>query len=1641
MNVPKSGKGGKHVGVARKLLREIFPTPNSDAKPVFELVHKQGKRETKKGTLSFNGRLQSGNVRVLQPSESVAKEPAEKKSNEKQKKSKKSTDDALERKVSEESELAPSSSDAKDPQTTLKRASEKITYLKIRRVHVKGLPNVEALFGENDPWVDLAFGEKWSGKTTVVNEGGGDVTWDIAEEDKGMTFDVTLPELRAVKMSISVTDHNDMLAHKLIGSGEGYVKSVLDVPTGTDCVVNFKVKNTKGKPAGEADITFQLHEREVPVAAATYSGQGKSAACVEEGKTDEPFVDGTLRIHRIKCLELKDVETVGKNDPYVILSLAAWRDQTEAIEDAGDSGLWDNLDFAIPVTSDIIDFESLRITVMERNSLSSNKTIGSGITQLTRLHLSLQSTPSSEVDLVVNLVDEKKKFAGKVIVYATLDRYVEKSTMDIEVSDKLTKGTLAVTRIRAKELRNVEIVGKSDPYVVLSFAEHPFMTTTPQMEAGSTASWTNLDLKVVNVTKKELMDHHINVEVWDKNDITSDKIIGTGKVSARAAGADLGNTVECRVDLVDSKGTFSGRVVLDVVVTEGVIATDDAVDVSKLSVSESFTSGKVQVKRICVFDATNTEWIGKQDLYVSLSCDEWSQQTDTLDNVGASATWNDLDWSFPVNKESLPSKSLKVSVYDENVSRGDVLIGEKDGISIMRAAADVGKDVTLNVILPNDKKGKPTGRVTILLCVKEDDVPEDEIVVDNSFAQGCLHISKIVMHGVKRQKKNYAKVIFGQISMDTEMKPGPVYDYLNMKLPLTLEKLKSDSITVQACSKGMLGGEDVVGTGTVRIVRAGASVGEEVELEMKLVDSKGKDIGKAVVYATVKNEEADAAEKAPPPEKPINLPDGFAQGILYINQVKAFGLTNKEYVGKSDPFVTFEFDSEKGAQSLSTKPFMNAGGDVIWDDVDIKLRMTADDILANKSIQLSVWDANTMRNNVCIGTATRSLRRFASRLSNEIEMSADIIDPKTNKVSGRLVFFGELREAEADVELSLPEGFKSGVIRIVRIVTFSLANRELMGKQDPYVKVKAGDYYDEKTFTQEEAGGDVTWNYLDMAVPVTADFLKNEKLRFEAWEDNFGPDLLIGRGECGLRNVVTIGEEVELNISLLDDKKKPSGRLSVFVRLEPPPPKEIEISKEFTNGTFYVTRITAFGLSHTEWFGKSDPYVSLTIGTWEGHTNSLENKGDNVMWDFLDLRCPVSAEVLRREKVSVTVFDKNALRKDAIIGTGEVRIAKAGVTLDKEVELCVDLINAKGKPEGRVVLYAKAKEGVEPDDSTLVVDDRFQFGTLSIVRIRSFELKNTETFGLQDPYVVLKIGEWSDKTHTIDEGGGDVLWEFLDLRCDVTADMLTQLNLDVDVFDENKMSKDTFIGRASCKLVKPGAFVGEEVELAVTLNDDAGNYAGRLVIYAVLSEEVPELAAVVPDSFGRGELKIKRVSGFDLKNTEVMGKQDPYVELIQEDCEFHEKTTVQQDIGANPVWNFLDFSTIVKSNVAKVGRIQIKVWDKNTSGDTLIGIGDVGIRKAAANLGGDVELRTKIFDENEKEAGRIVLVANLRELPPEAADKDIKLPKSFTSGIVHINRITATGLKNKEIFGKQVCSQVIIKLNMIILPFVYRILT
>jgi hypothetical protein len=296
-----------------------------------------------------------------------------------------------------------------------------------------------------------------------------------------------------------------------------------------------------------------------------------------------------------------------------MLSLANWQHETVCLEDVGSEALWENLTIKIDVSSDLVDLESLTVKAMDHNSARANAFIGSGTTTLSRVYQTLDNPKFKEIDIVVDL-DNENKSAGKAIFYCSLQRHVAQSSILVEISELLKSGTMYIKRIRADNLKNVELQGKSDPYLILNFdGGTTSMQTQVRDGGGSSVCWDHLDFKYENITKERLIDGFISVEVWDKNRM-KDALIGTGRVSVRLAGGVLDEVVELTISLEDKKGGSAGQVVLDVLIREGVEIEDEAIAGmgTDLQVTKGFVCGKAHIKRICVFDAANTEIIGNQ---------------------------------------------------------------------------------------------------------------------------------------------------------------------------------------------------------------------------------------------------------------------------------------------------------------------------------------------------------------------------------------------------------------------------------------------------------------------------------------------------------------------------------------------------------------------------------------------------------------------------------------------------------------------------------------------------------------------------------------------------------------------------------------------------------------------------------------------------------------------------------------------------------------------------------------------------------------------------------------------------------------------------------------------------------------------
>jgi Ca2+-dependent lipid-binding protein len=85
---------------------------------------------------------------------------------------------------------------------------------------------------------------------------------------------------------------------------------------------------------------------------------------------------------------------------------------------------------------------------------------------------------------------------------------------------KMTKGTLKVTVVEARKLTDVDLFGKSDPYVKLVLNATKSQSTT--IKKSDLNPKYNEEFNFLTEGEKEL-----KVEVWDRNTIGSDELIGS----------------------------------------------------------------------------------------------------------------------------------------------------------------------------------------------------------------------------------------------------------------------------------------------------------------------------------------------------------------------------------------------------------------------------------------------------------------------------------------------------------------------------------------------------------------------------------------------------------------------------------------------------------------------------------------------------------------------------------------------------------------------------------------------------------------------------------------------------------------------------------------------------------------------------------------------------------------------------------------------------------------------------------------------------------------------------------------------------------------------------------------------------------
>ena len=138
----------------------------------------------------------------------------------------------------------------------------------------------------------------------------------------------------------------------------------------------------------------------------------------------------------------------------------------------------------------------------------------------------------------------------------------------------------------------------------------------------------------------------------------------------------------------------------------------------------------------------------------------------------------------------------------------------------------------------------------------------------------------------------------------------------------------------------------------------------------------------------------------------------------------------------------------------------------------------------------------------------------------------------------------------------------------------------------------------------------------------------------------------------------------------------------------------------------------------------------IQLQRWTWKTPVQDNVGASATWDDLTgVVTEVNGDILKQELIKVTVYDKNKVTSDELIGSGTAPLRYAGSHLNEDVPIRIRLMDKHSMPVGRAILTVQVNAHTVENNShgdELLPNERIpKFGFLSFTEISAKNLKNT----------------------------------------------------------------------------------------------------------------------------------------------------------------------------------------------------------------------------------------------------------------------------------------------------------------------------
>jgi Ca2+-dependent lipid-binding protein len=763
--------------------------------------------------------------------------------------------------------------------------------------------------------------------------------------------------------------------------------------------------------------------------------------------------------------------------------------------------------------------------------------------------------------------------------------------------------------------------------------------------------------------------------------------------------------------------------------------------------------------------------------------------------------------------------------------------------------------------------------------------------------------------------------------------------------------------------------------------------------------------------------------------------------VVDIHSAK--GLARADLFGKSDPFCVLKWNAKEiGRTEVSYKTL-----DPVWKDEHFEFMASGDAVTSNLVIE--VWDMDTTGVGDFLGQVMLRGTDLPGACGRHTEFDLKCKpgqDPKTQSlVQGHLCISLAMEELVVTADGPDPKLAWEAPVPVLMLQVHraeGLVKADLFGKSDPFCIIRWGGKEAARTKVIQKTL-DPVWDSERFDVPMDPD-APDQELSVEVWDmDLGGMGDFLGQVTLTKEQLQTPVTKAQAPFALQVRKSSPSdkvtGTLYFRYRIRDEALGEADVLEdeepvEDNNPKIILDILSASGLAKADFFGKSDPFCTISWGpTKLGKTKVIQKSLDPVWNERFEFSLPGD---LAANSLLIEVQDMNTFGTGAFLGQIELTdehlkstpfVGGGGSSYSLEVKPGKDPKTQKLVQGSLKIKYDFMEDPTKKPPVAAMLQAR-------VVRVRGI-VKAKISKSLSLSFRMKYQGEEVARTASVEPGTDLAFGPPVDAGADLASDPFCLAAtspggrealahaLTLELWEITKTNEERCLGVLVMSEAELRAADGKKIDLHLLPPGTAGSAPSTKgkkptpVATVTMMCRVEDLPEEDPDEITDEELsklKLQVLRAAGLAKADFFGKSDPFCIVKWKGQEVGRTKVIQKTL--DPVWENENFDIEMAADLGS-SELTLEVWDMDQ-----VGVGDflgqVTLTRKQLKVFSEGEVGFDLKPKPDMEASAAKLVkGTLYVSYSKIKGRGRQAVEKFDS-VLKLQILEAHGLAKADLFGK-----------------------